>query len=101
MPGVAWAHIEPCREVADSVDRVLGKEGLCQLPQVEPSEWRVLQGTVVEVEPVYVQVGNQSLLHTKTETALRGGLDPTVESIGVVNKGYRERRRMSMKELSW
>ena len=33
---------------------------------------------------------------TKTETAPWGGLDPTVESIGVVEKRYHERRRLSM-----
>ena len=31
--------------------------------------------------------------HTKTETALLDGLDPTAEEIGVVGKAYRERRR--------
>ena len=32
---------------------------------------------------------------TKTETATEGGLDPTVESIGVVQETYHERGRLS------
>lgn len=59
LRGIAGAGVEPSREVADPVDRVLGKEGLGQLSQVEPPERRVLQGAVVEIEAVYVQIGDQ------------------------------------------
>jgi len=54
--GIAWASIEPRREVAHTVDVVLGKEGLAQFPQIKPSEWGVLQGAVVEIEAVDVEV---------------------------------------------
>ena len=39
--------------------------------------------------------GNQAPFPTKTETALKDGLDPTVESIGVVKRTYREHHRLS------
>ena len=43
-----------------------------------------LRGAVVEIEAVDVEVGDQSLLPQKTETAPKDGLDPTAEEIGVV-----------------
>ena len=95
LPRIAWAHVKPGREIADPTDVVLRKEGLGQLPQIEPSERRVLQSTVVEIEAIYVQVGVNFYSRTKTETASKGGLDPTVESIGVVAKPYYERSRLS------
>ena len=45
----------------------------------------VLEGTVVETEAINVNVRDQSLLTYKDRDRLvGGGLDPTVESIGVV-----------------
>ena len=58
-------RVEPGREVADPVDGVFREERLGQLPQVEPPERGVLQGAVVEIEAVDVNVGDQSLLPYK------------------------------------
>ena len=72
-----------------------GKESLGQLAQVQPPERGVLEGAVVEIETVYVEVRDQAPPPTKTETASEGGLNPTVESIGVVAKRYHRQPRLS------
>ena len=54
-------------------------------PSGAPQCWhRVFEGTAVAIEAISLDVGDQSLPPTKTETDSEGGLDPTVESIGVV-----------------
>ena len=58
---ITGTWVEPCGEVADPVDCVPREESFGQLSQVEPPEWSVLQGAIVQVEPIYVEVGNQSL----------------------------------------
>ena len=88
LSGFVRARVEPGGEVADSVDCILRKQGLAQLPQIQPSEGSIPEGTVVEIEPIDVEVGNQRRALIKTETAVGGGLDPTVESIGVVRTSY-------------
>ena len=60
---------------------VLGEEGLGEFAQVEPPEGSVLEGAVIEVEAASIVT-----LLKKTETASEGGLDPTVESVGVVGR---------------
>ena len=71
LSGIAGTRIEPGGEVAYPMDGVLREDGLGQLPQVEPSERCVLEGSVVEIEAVEVEAGDQSLPQIKTETATR------------------------------
>ena len=61
MSWVGGAYIESCGEVADFVDMVLGEEGLGEFAQVELPEGSVLEGAVIEVEAVNIDVGSQSL----------------------------------------
>ena len=92
MSRIAGTRIEPSSEVANPVDGVLREECLSQLPKIQPSKWSVLKCAVVEIKAVYVDIGDQTLLnYRKTETATEGGLDPTVESIGVVKERYHKR----------
>ena len=72
LSGIAGTRIE----VADPVDGVLGEECLSQLPQVQPSERSVPEGAVVEIEAVYVEVGDQSLLPCKDRDRLGGRSRP-------------------------
>ena len=46
-------------------------------------------------EGVHVDVGGQWTVFNKDRDRLRGGLDPTVESIGVIDQHYPKHRRMS------
>ena len=65
LRGIPRTGVEPRGEVGNPVDRVLGKERLGQPPEVQPPVGRVLQGAVVEIESVDVEVGDQSLLPYK------------------------------------
>ena len=53
--GLSWVArtpVEPGSEVTDHVDRVPGEEGFGQFAEVRPSEGSVLEGAVVQIEPV-------------------------------------------------
>ena len=85
LSGISGARIEPGGEIAYPMDYVLWEEGLGQHPQIEPSERCVLEGSVVEIEAVDVEVGDQSLPQIKTETATR-----TVSTLPPKRQGWYE-----------
>ena len=88
LTGFVGMRVETGGEVAYPVYGVSRKQNLSQLPRVQPSEGSVLEGAVVEIESIDVEVGYKRRSLIKTETAVGGGLDPTVESIGVVSTKY-------------
>ena len=68
---------------------------LASFRRSDPPQEGVHQGVVVEIEGVHVDVGGQWTVFNKDRDRLRGGLNPTVESIGVVAQRYPKLRRMS------
>ena len=76
LSGIAGTRVQPGGEVADPVNDVLGKEGIGQLPQIQPPERAVLQSAVVEIEAVYIEVRDQSLLPYKDRDRLGGRSRP-------------------------
>ena len=65
LSGIAGTGIESGGEVADLIDCVQREESFGQFTQIQPSERCVLEGAVVEVEAVDVDVGNQLPLSYK------------------------------------
>ena len=70
------------------MNAVSGKEDFRELAEIQPPKWSTSHRAVVKIEAIDIEVSNQlPIPHLKTETASKGGLDPTGEAIGVVLKG--------------
>ena len=58
---IAWQRIDACGEVADPLNVVLGEDQFTQGLEVEPAVGRSLDGSIVKVEPVDVNVCTNSV----------------------------------------
>ncbi len=53
---VAMTVVNKCCEIVNLPYLMLGKQLIRQLPQMQPAKGRMLEGTVVEIKAVYVNV---------------------------------------------